>query len=71
MIEGRQVSRLSPSVAFGVHVTRLLSNIGACNTATSPPSINPTDEANAPLIYAAISAKCSKDGYLGYLSYCR
>jgi hypothetical protein len=26
-------------------------------------SINPTDEANAPLIYAAISAKCSDDGH--------
>jgi hypothetical protein len=40
-----------------------LSNIGACNTASSPPNINPTDEANAPLIYAAISAKCSDDGH--------
>ncbi|WP_373474270.1 hypothetical protein, partial [Sphingorhabdus lacus] len=39
------------------------SNIGACNTANSPPNINPTDEANAPLIYAAISAKCSDDGH--------
>jgi hypothetical protein len=39
-----------------------LSNIGACNTARSPPNINSTDEANAPLIYAAISAKCSDDG---------
>jgi len=39
-----------------------LSNIGACNTANSPPNINPTDEANAPLIYAAISAKCSDEG---------
>jgi hypothetical protein len=38
------------------------SNIGACNTASSPLNINPTDEANAPLIYAAISAKCSDDG---------
>jgi hypothetical protein len=27
-----------------------------------PLNINPTDEANAPLIYAAISAKCSDDG---------
>jgi hypothetical protein len=27
-----------------------LSNIGACNTASLPPNINPTDEANAPLI---------------------
>ena len=38
-----------------------LSNIGACNTASWPPNINPTDEANTPLIYAAISAKCSDD----------
>ena len=38
------------------------SNIGACNTASWPPNINPTDEANAPLIYATISAKCSDDG---------
>jgi hypothetical protein len=38
------------------------SNKGACKTANSPPNINPTDEANAPLIYAAISAKCSDDG---------
>ena len=37
------------------------SNIGACNTASWPPNINPTDEANAPLIYAAISAKRSDD----------
>ncbi|WP_397586302.1 hypothetical protein, partial [Sphingorhabdus sp.] len=39
------------------------SNIGACNTASWPLNINPTDEANAPLIYAAISAKCSDDGH--------
>jgi hypothetical protein len=38
------------------------SNIGACNTASSPLNINQSDEANAPLIYAAISAKCSDDG---------
>ncbi len=30
--------------------------------ASWPPNINPTDEANAPLIYATISAKCSDDG---------
>jgi hypothetical protein len=40
------------------------SNKGACNTASWPPNINPTDEANAPLIYATISAKCSDDGQL-------
>jgi integrase len=39
------------------------SNIGACNTASSPLNINPTDEANAPLLYVAISAKCSDDGH--------
>jgi hypothetical protein len=39
-----------------------LSNIGAYNTASSPPNINPTDEANAPLTFAASSAKCSDDG---------
>jgi HAMP domain len=33
------------------------SNLGACNTARSLPNINPSDEANPPLIYAAISAK--------------
>jgi hypothetical protein len=43
-----------------------LSNIGACNTASWPPNINPTDEANAPLIYAAIGAKCSDDGQFGF-----
>lgn len=37
------------------------SNIGACNNTSSPPSINPTDEANAALIQAAISAKCYDD----------
>lgn len=40
----------------------ILSNIGACSNASSPSNINSTDEANAPLIYAAISAKCSDDG---------
>ena len=39
------------------------SNIGACNTASSLLNINPIDEAGAPLIYAAISAKCSDDGH--------
>jgi hypothetical protein len=39
-----------------------LSNIGACNNTSSPLNISPTDEANAALIYAAISAKCSDDG---------
>jgi hypothetical protein len=33
-----------------------LLNIGACNTASAPLKINPTDEANAPLIYTATSA---------------
>ena len=42
-----------------------LSNIGACSTPSSPPNINPTDEAIAPLIYPAISAKCSDDGHFG------
>ena len=46
-----------------------LSNIGACNTASSPPNINPSDEANAPLIYAAISAKCSDDGQLSFAQF--
>jgi hypothetical protein len=40
----------------GVEKTRGYSN--------SPPNINPTDEANAPLIYAAISTKCSDDGHI-------
>lgn len=40
------------------------SNIGACNTAISPPNIIPTDEANASLIHTATSAKCSCEGYL-------
>jgi hypothetical protein len=39
------------------------SNKAACITASSPPNINPTDEAKAPLIYAAISAKLSDDGH--------
>ena len=39
-----------------------LSNIGACNTASSLPNINQSDEANAPLINPAISARCSDDG---------
>ena len=39
-----------------------LSNIGASNTASSPPNTKRTDEANTPLIYAATSAKCSSDG---------
>jgi len=30
------------------------------DAARSQPNINPTDEANAPLIYAAIIAKCSR-----------
>ncbi|MDG2004917.1 MAG: hypothetical protein P8J20_16460, partial [Novosphingobium sp.] len=34
------------------------------NTASSPPNINQPDEANAPLIYAPISAKWSDDGHL-------
>ncbi len=32
-------------------------NIHACNAASSPHHINLTEEANAPRIYAAISAK--------------
>jgi len=51
-----------PSLNSETGSNERLSNIGACNTASSPPNINPTDEANAPLIYAAISAKCSDDG---------
>jgi putative transposase len=43
-------------------IKRQTWNIGACYTASSPPNINPQDEANAPLIYAAICAKCSDDG---------
>jgi hypothetical protein len=33
-----------------------MPNIGACNTAGSPYKINPTDEANAPLVSAVTSA---------------
>ncbi|QNL19627.1 hypothetical protein HXX25_10010 [Hyphobacterium sp. CCMP332] len=40
------------------------SNIGACNTANSPPNINPPDEADAPNDHAAICAKCPDDGQL-------
>jgi hypothetical protein len=40
------------------------SNKGACNTASWPPNINPTDEANAPLINFGGSAKCSYDGHI-------
>ncbi len=45
-----------------------LSNIGDCKTASSPLNINPTDEANAPLIYAAIRAKCYDDGQIRKLA---
>ena len=38
-----------------------LPNIGACNTASSPLNISPTNEAIVPLIYAAISATYSDD----------
>jgi hypothetical protein len=34
-----------------------LLNIGVCNTASSTPNVQPTDEANDPLIYADIGAK--------------
>lgn len=37
--------------------------IGACNTANLPLNINHTDGTNAPLIYAAFSAKCYDDGH--------
>ena len=37
------------------------ANFCACKNARSPLNINPIDEAKAPLIYAAISAKCSDD----------
>jgi hypothetical protein len=37
--------------------------LGFKYTASWPPNINPTDEPNTPLIYAAISAKCSDDGH--------
>ena len=42
-----------------------LSHIGACNTASSPPNINPIDKANAWLIYAAIGAKYSGEVHEG------
>src|SRR5690606_2542978 len=39
------------------------SNIGACYTVSLPLNINQPDGTNAPLIYAAFSAKCSDDGH--------
>jgi hypothetical protein len=37
------------------------TSVGACNTPIWPHNINPTDAAKAPLIYTAISAKCSSE----------
>ena len=39
-----------------------LSNIGACNTAGWPHSVDQKNEANFSVICAAINAKCSDDG---------
>jgi hypothetical protein len=43
-----------------------LSNIGACNIASSPPNINPMDKANAWLINATVGAKCTGDVTEGF-----
>jgi hypothetical protein len=45
-----------------------LTKIGACKTASSPLNNNLTDEANTPLDYAAISAKCSDHGQAAFLT---
>ena len=39
-------------------------SLTACNTASSPYDIKPTDEASAPPIFAAITATCSDNGHM-------
>ena len=43
-------------------VYQVTVKINTVPTANLPPNISPTDEANAPVTYAGISAKCSDDG---------
>jgi hypothetical protein len=43
-----------------------LSNIGACNTARSPPNIKPMDKANAWLINATVGAKYTGEVHEGF-----
>jgi hypothetical protein len=39
-------------------------NLGAYNTVSSPPNINPPDEISTPVIYADSCAGCSDDGHI-------
>ena len=49
--------------------SQLSSKIAVRNNESLPHNINLTENANAPLIYATISAKCSDDGQLDYRDY--
>ncbi|MBB3943533.1 hypothetical protein GGR91_001791 [Sphingorhabdus rigui] len=47
MIDAARLGRANPPFNTMKRSNDRLSNIGACNTASSPPNINPMDKANA------------------------